>query len=351
MKENVAAKKSKKSNEEKAAGAAKYPRHTVTRVLRIPKAIIDQNAGKACKDSESAKFVGVGFAGSFSVEISSAIKYGFLDRPRPGYVEPTERSRRAIRPQKPGDDIEALREAVLEAPGISEVYGHYRGENLPDGKFFSNALVDTFGIPAEKIEEFIEIFVESLESAKLVEKKEDKIRLLDISSTPEGQTIAPETFKNISHGVKIASGESCFVVMPFAPPTGNYYQQIYEPAIHKAGLHPVRADADIFGTGKIMDQIWQGITAAKVLVAELTQRNPNVLYELGLAHALKKPVVLVSSNENDVPFDLQHIRVIYYDVTDLFWGQKLIEKVAENIVSALKNPKEAIFQRALGSES
>jgi hypothetical protein len=45
-----------------------------------------------------------------------------------------------------------------------------------------------------------------------------------------------------------------------------------------------------------------------------------------------------------VPFDLQHIRVIYYDVNDPFWGTKLIEKVAENILSALTNPEEAIFK-------
>ncbi len=98
-----------------------------------------------------------------------------------------------------------------------------------------------------------------------------------------------------------------------------------------------------------MDQIWSGINNAKVLVAELTSRNPNVFYELGLAHALDKPVVLVSSNEIDVPFDLKHIRVIYYDMTDPFWGQKLLEKVAENILSALKNPEEAVFKKALQS--
>ena len=112
-------------------------------------------------------------------------------------------------------------------------------------------------------------------------------------------------------------------------------------------MRPVRADADIFGTGKIIDQIWDGINAAKVLVAELTSRNPNVFYELGLAHALDKPVVLISSNEDDVPFDLKHIRVIYHNVSDPFWGQKLIEKVAENILSALSNPEEAVFKRAL----
>jgi len=66
-------------------------------------------------------------------------------------------------------------------------------------------------------------------------------------------------------------------------------------------------------------------------------------YELGLAHALKKPVVLVCSNEQDVPFDLKHIRVIYYDVYDPFGGNKLIEKVAENILSAIRNPSETIL--------
>ena len=91
--------------------------------------------------------------------------------------------------------------------------------------------------------------------------------------------------------------------------------------------------------------VWSGINAAKVLVAELTTRNPNVFYELGLAHALEKPVVLRSSNEVDVPFDLKHIRVIYYDVTDPFWGNKLMDKVAENILSAIENPEEAVLRR------
>jgi nucleoside 2-deoxyribosyltransferase len=93
-----------------------------------------------------------------------------------------------------------------------------------------------------------------------------------------------------------------------------------------------------------MDQIWRGIHSADVLVAELTSKNPNVFYELGLAHALEKPVVLVSSNQEDVPFDLRHIRVILYDQTDPFWGQKLVDKLADNIQSALADPEDAIFR-------
>ncbi len=94
-----------------------------------------------------------------------------------------------------------------------------------------------------------------------------------------------------------------------------------------------------------VDQIWTGIHSSKILVAELTGRNPNVFYELGLAHALQQPVVLVSSNEKDVPFDVQHIRVIYYNVLDPFWGEKLIAKIAENVLSALQNPGEAILRK------
>jgi hypothetical protein len=169
------------------------------------------------------------------------------------------------------------------------------------------------------------------------------MRVLDVSQEISHLGGSSE-LKKLEKAVSISADDTCFIVMPFAPPLGNHYSLIYEPAIKKAGLKPVRADDDIFATGKIMDQVWAGINSAKVLVAELTLRNPNVFYELGLAHALKKPVVLISSNEGDVPFDVRHIRVIYYDVNDPFWGAKLMDKVAENILSAIKNPEEAIFK-------
>ena len=51
--------------------------------------------------------------------------------------------------------------------------------------------------------------------------------------------------------------------MENSPSLGNHYSLVYEPAIKKAGLRPVRADDDIFATGKIMDQVWEGINAAQ----------------------------------------------------------------------------------------
>ena len=212
-------------------------------------------------------------------------------------------------------------------------------------EFFDNALTEKFKIPPEKLSEFKGIFFDTLKMAELVTEHDEKFRLIDaLEDKDSGQIKAKETFQKLEKNAKINPDETCFVMMPFSNPLGSYYEKIYKPAIEKTGLKPVRADDEIFGTGKIIDQIWTGINSAKILIAELTSRNPNVFYELGLAHALQKPVVLVSSNEGDVPFDLNHIRVIYYDVTDPFWGQKLIEKIAENILSAIKNPEEATFK-------
>ncbi len=336
--------KKKKKPGRIAGVSSNHPRHSVVKALRIPKAILEQNAGKECTEAESAKYLGISWNGPYRMEVSSAIKYGLLERTGTQKIKPTELAKKIIRPQAECDVLNGYRESILQAPLISDVYKHYRGENLPDRAFFENALTDTFHVPKEKHSEFIEVFTESLTAAKLLEKIGDKIRVIDISTDASKSLVdSPSVIKKLEKSVTITSTDSCFVMMPFASPLGDYYKQIYEPAIQKAGLNPIRADHDIFGTGKIMDQIWTGISSAKVLVAELTKRNPNVFYELGLAHALKKPVVLISSNEEDVPFDLQHIRVIYYNVSDPFWGSKLIDKVAENILSAIKNPEEAML--------
>jgi hypothetical protein len=78
------------------------------------------------------------------------------------------------------------------------------------------------------------------------------------------------------------------------------------------------------------------IHKAKVLIAELTGKNPNVFYELGLAHADRKPVVFTSGAIDDVPFDLRHLRVITYEVRQPNWERKL----RTDITAYLKNTRQ-----------
>jgi len=327
-----------------SAKGTDYPRHSIEKSLRIPRGILEQNAGKECTDQEAASYIGVKFnKGPFSVELNSAIKYGFLERPEAGKVALTEICKKVLKPTNPNEGIEGYRTAILNAPVISDVYTHYRGENLPDDEFLDNSLTEKFGVPVDKLVEFKNIFFDSLETANLKTEKDGKIRLLDISNGEKTKEMVDKNIKKMGKETSITKGDSCFVMMPFKEPIGGYYEKIYKPAIEKAKMVPIRADNDLFGTGKIIDQIWEGINAAKVLIAELSTRNPNVFYELGIAHALKKPVVLVSSNDDDVPFDLQHIRVVYYDMADPFWGSKLIDKIAENLLYAIQAPEETIL--------
>ncbi len=349
-----ATRKKKKTARKKAAAGSgtwgarvKYPKDPVLDCLRIPQAIIDQNAGESCTDREGAAYAKIGWTGEVSVKISSALKYGLLERPSPGQIKPTDLTRKIVRPQDPKDKLNALRQAVMNAPVISDVYTKYRSENLPDTEFLVNTLVDSFNVPREQVAEFIKVFTETLKEAELLEElSSGKFRVLDVSSPADTTTqVGEEQIKKLSKGLTVSADDACFVMMPFVNPIGAYYNSIYKPAIEKAKLKADRADADLYGTGKIIDQIWKGITSARVLLAELTNRNANVLYELGLAHALHKPVILVCSkaNEEDVPFDLRHVRVIYYDKDDPFWGTKLLEKVAENILSVMQDPKDAVL--------
>lgn len=73
----------------------------------------------------------------------------------------------------------------------------------------------------------------------------------------------------------------------------------------------MKAD-DIFTPTAIMEDIWEYINKSRLIVADVTGKNPNVFYELGIAHTIGKDVIILTQNEDDVPFDLKHLRYIKY---------------------------------------
>ena len=88
-------------------------------------------------------------------------------------------------------------------------------------------------------------------------------------------------------------------------------RMLSKPTVESAEISISRAD-DFFTVGDVMPDIWKRINAADFIIADLTGRNPNVFYELGIAHTIGKPVVLLSQSMDDVPFDVRHQRVIEY---------------------------------------
>jgi len=113
--------------------------------------------------------------------------------------------------------------------------------------------------------------------------------------------------------IKPTDKEFCFVIMPFSTDLDDVYVTIKE-AIEEEELVCVRAD-EIPGAGNIVRNIVEKVYNAKIVIADLTGKNANVLYELGLAHTLGNNVIMLAQDiQEDVPFDLNAHRVIQYDL-------------------------------------
>ena len=120
-----------------------------------------------------------------------------------------------------------------------------------------------------------------------------------------------------------------FVLMPFRDELAPVYNDHIQPVCKRLSLECKRAD-DIFGSSQIIDDVWELIVNSETIIADCTDRNPNVFYELGIAHTLGKRVVLITQSSDDIPFDIRHIRYINYDFTPR--GMATFEKSLEMFI-------------------
>ncbi|MFH0814367.1 MAG: sigma 54-interacting transcriptional regulator [Pseudomonadota bacterium] len=140
----------------------------------------------------------------------------------------------------------------------------------------------------------------------------------------------------------------CFVLMPFSESHDLQivYKEHVKPVIEgRCGLRCERAD-DINDISGIMQSVWESINKARVIIADLTDRNSNVFYELGIAHTLGKPVIMITQSMDYVPFDLRHLRCIVYDFKPgrIERFQESLEKTIRTVLSSSPGPSFALMQ-------
>ena len=112
-----------------------------------------------------------------------------------------------------------------------------------------------------------------------------------------------------------ASKPQAFVVMQFSDAFNALYTDVIKPTCEKFGLTAIRAD-DIYKSGLIINDIARSIEEASVIIADVTIDNPNVFYEVGYAHGIKKPTILLSDRTREtLPFDVSGFRTLFYDNT------------------------------------
>jgi hypothetical protein len=129
---------------------------------------------------------------------------------------------------------------------------------------------------------------------------------------------------------------TCFIVMPFGEEWSPEVHRILARACEAAGVRSVRGD-DLFTPTDILEDIWQSINTSDFVVADITGRNPNVLYELGIAHTLAKPVLILSQHAADIPIDLATRRVILYGQKADAWREELAHTIGEAIARVVED--------------
>ena len=149
-------------------------------------------------------------------------------------------------------------------------------------------------------------------------------------TTPEVKTLdLADTADQTTGGVRPEIRPHAFVIMPFDPSMKVVYDEHLVPVANRLGITIKRGDA-FLSSQSIIDEVWSAIYHSDICIADCTGRNANVMYELGIAHTLGRPVILISQSVADIPFDISHRRIITYSLDNL-------DELDKNITSVIKS--------------
>jgi hypothetical protein len=132
-----------------------------------------------------------------------------------------------------------------------------------------------------------------------------------------------------------------FMVMPFEEPYNSIYTESIVPIANDLNLTIKRGDEFTSQQGVIISEVWAALNGCRLVIADASLPNPNVYYELGIAHTLGKPTILLTSQADfdEVPFDIQHLRFIVYE-NSIAGGHKLREDLKKAILWLLNDLQE-----------
>lgn len=318
-----------------------FPRRTLEQALRVPKAIKEMNGGQPWKPSEvaAALSMGGGTSSAFFYLTTSARDFGLtLGARDSAEISITDLGRAAIAPSFPGEQEAAIRQAFLSVDLFRRVVEHYGGSTLPEEPFRTNTLTQTFDLDSSIVTEFVDLFEKNARFAKVGSNFTQ-----DVAADPAGSVAGrpqhavsgaqPLTQDLAAPASGSASGLVCFVAMPFTEHTDErpigFFEEVLTslltPAIAAAGFTVRTAKRQ--GSDIIQSTIVTELLEADLVVADLTEHNPNVLFELGMRMNADKPVALIRAKGTGAIFDVDHmLRVEDYNPN--LWPSTVSKDVA-----------------------
>ncbi len=220
------------------------------------------------------------------------------------------------------------------------------------GKFARMSYIIQFDVPQDQCEDLLKDNLHVINISAMSEKERDSklgelflsIRKdLDIREgrrlreerphvfeTVATQTFAKTTLAEDAPSLLTSTSNLCFVMMPFQAESEVVYESLILPACKKFGLKMFRI-SDF--AKDLTDVVRSAVQQARLCVADLSNPTQNTLYEVGLAHALGKPTVLITQQASRIPFDLESIRCVVYDLDSPEKARPLLEHSIEQAFS------------------
>jgi hypothetical protein len=328
-----------------------FPRKTLEQALRVPRALRENNGGNPWAPDQVAEALGVGPRGGNFFYISGASRdHGLTEGSRDtAQISLTDLGRRAVYPESDADENAALLEAFLYVDVFRRVLEHFGGNNLPERRFLANTLQQQFGLDPEFHEEFVDLFNKNCRFLGI--GAEFRPGTTSTSTRLAAGVTAGPAEGSVTVGTPEGSTDApvCFVIMPFQERDDRYepgffaevLKQIFTPAATQAGFRVKTALRQ--GSDVIQSTIVNDLLEADLVLADLTEHNPNVLFELGMRMHLDKPVVLVRARGTRPIFDVDNmLRVEEYNSN--VWPttvERDVPRIRDHIAAAWDNRESA----------
>jgi len=134
-----------------------------------------------------------------------------------------------------------------------------------------------------------------------------------------------------------------FMITPFRDQFDSVYRNVIVPTVIDMNLTIKRGDEFNTVQGQIMSEVWAAINACRLVIVETTEVNANVYYELGIAHTLGKPAILITQGKDieDFPFDIRHLRFIVYENT-IAGGEALEKSLRDSIIRIINDLEDGV---------
>ena len=290
---------------------------------------------------------------SIQILITSSGKYGITKGSFVAdYLELTDIGKVASDPSaKPLDKLTArFKLAIEEIEPFKLLYNRYKGKKLPAHEILADALKEA----KQEVSDFaecIDLFIVNAKFIGLLQTIAGSETLLPLETVLEQIGGASISIAKPEGGIRALGTPQnskknwdriCFYITPIGEDGSEhrkhsdlFLSSIVEPALNAFNLEVIRADR-IGEPGMITAQILEHILYSRLVVVDLSYHNPNVFYEMAVRHMCKLPVLQICRKADRIPFDVNQVRTITIDTTDIYSLLPKIETYKSEIATQVR---------------